>query len=143
MRPTCSLTAARWRRGSAPDLPGTVETADLALMIDMAHYLPDDALALLLRRVRERLAPRGLLLVRVTVPSDRRVTALRLVEAAWALTHGLGRYYRGEGSMTALMEGAGFTVEVRRSADAAREEKWFICRARAAGKKGAPRRKKR
>ncbi|HOD15813.1 MAG: methyltransferase domain-containing protein [Spirochaetes bacterium] len=130
-------------RGSAPDLPELEGPADLALMLDMAHYLPDGDLSLLLERVRKKLSPGGLLLIRATVPMRKQATALRLIEAAWARAHGLSRIYRDVDAMTALMRGAGFTVEVRDSANASREEKWFLCRAQTPGRKRPSRPKKR
>jgi len=112
-------------------------------MLDMAHYLPDGDLSLLLERVRKKLSPGGLLLIRATVPMRKQATALRLIEAAWARAHGLSRIYRDVDAMTALMRGAGFTVEVRDSANASREEKWFLCRAQTPGRKRPSRPKKR
>jgi SAM-dependent methyltransferase len=54
---------------AAPALPGgTAPVFDLALLLDVAHYLDDDDLDATLAGIRRRLAPDGVLLMRVTAP---------------------------------------------------------------------------
>ncbi|OHD63358.1 MAG: hypothetical protein A2176_00180, partial [Spirochaetes bacterium RBG_13_51_14] len=102
-------------QGSAPDLPDFPGTADAALLIDMIHYLPDRRLRLLLERVRKRMSPRGILVVRGTVPAAKRCAILRLMETLWIRMNGLTAHNRSEGEIIRLMRTAGFSVSVRES----------------------------
>ena len=113
--------------GRAPDLPDFPGKADTVLLIDMIHYVYDRELALLLGRIRKRISPKGLLIIRGTVPSGRR-TALRTVEMIWIRMNRLAMNYRSAGEIARLIKKAGFSVSVKDSSNSRREEKWFLCR---------------
>lgn len=112
-------------RGRAPDLPCFPGRADAVIAIDMIHYLGDDDLALLLGRAGEKMSPKGVLVMRGTVPSGRQ-TVLRMIERLWVRMRGLTARYRTAEEVARIMEGQGFDVTVRDSIDASREEKWFL-----------------
>jgi predicted exporter/SAM-dependent methyltransferase len=112
--------------GSAPELPSFPGKADAVLLIDMIHYLRDDDLSLLLERIRKRIASKGLLIIRGTVPYRRR-TVLRTIEMIWIRMNGLAMNYRSAGDITRLIKKAGFSVSVKDSSCRSREEKWFLC----------------
>ncbi len=111
--------------GGAPDLPDFPGKADTVTSIDMVHYLDDSDLGLLLDRLRARMSTKGTLIVRGTVPSQRR-TALRMIEMLWIRIKGLPIYYRSEGDIVRIMEDHGFAVTVSESSFKSREEKWFV-----------------
>jgi uncharacterized protein len=129
--------AAAWALGSrgtvepgkAPDLPEFDGSADAVMAIDMIHYLDDDELALLLERARKKIAPKGILVIRGTVPSaSGSHTLLRLIEMAWIRLKGLPMHYRGDEEIVSIIEGQGFAVTVMNSTKMNREEKWFLGR---------------
>ncbi len=111
--------------GRAPDLPDFPGKADTVTAIDMIHYLDDGDLALLLDRLRARMSPKGTLIVRGTVPSQRR-TALRMIEMLRIRIKGLPMHYRSEADIVRIMEKHGFAVAVSESSLKSREEKWFV-----------------
>ena len=129
----------RVSQGTAPDLPDMPGKADVALAVDMIHYLDDSGLARLFEGIAGRMSPEGVVVVRGTVPGGRRITALRLVEGLWTRINGLSRHYRSAGRIMEIMNGAGFDVTRSDSLNASREEQWFIGRLRAAKKKPARR----
>ncbi|MBN1497152.1 MAG: methyltransferase domain-containing protein, partial [Spirochaetes bacterium] len=124
--------------GGAPDLPEFSGKADAVLMIDMIHYLDDADLALLLRRVRERISRKGSLVIRTTIPVKRR-TLLRTIESLWIKMNSLSMNYRGAERVVRLMQEAGFSVrEQAQSEGGKREERWFVGTPRAVNAKKAP-----
>lgn len=124
--------------GRAPDLPEFEGKADAALMIDMIHYLSDAELSLLLKRTRERMSPKGTLVVRATIAGRKR-TVLRTIEGLWIRMKGLAKNYRSAERITGLMEETGFSVRLRIPSEGkGREERWFIGTPRAVRTKPAP-----
>jgi predicted exporter len=120
--------------GRAPDLPDFPGKADAVLLIDMIHYLHDGELALLLDRIRKRLSPKGVLIIRATIPSSRH-TALRMIEILWTRMNRLAMNYRGAGDIIHIIKKGGFSVSVRDSSNRRREEKWFLCNPRKRGRR--------
>lgn len=112
-------------QGKAPDLPEFPGRADAVIAIDMIHYLDDGDLKLLLERAVKKLSPKGTIIIRGTVPGERR-TILRTIELLWTRMRGLPVYYRSAEELARIMERQGFTVTVRDSISRSREEKWFL-----------------
>ncbi len=112
--------------GGAPDLPDLPEQADTALLLDMIHLIPDDALRLTLDRIRKNLSSGGTVVVRATVPTDRRVPWKRWIEEA-RIRAGKGVLrFRTEKEIRDILEEAGFSLsEAARSAPG-EEEIWFV-----------------
>ncbi len=116
---------------AAPALPGgTAPVFDLALLLDVAHYLDDDDLDATLAGIRRRLAPDGVLLMRVTAPLASRPTCLRRVEAWRLRRRGLTPRFRGVAALEAALARAGFRAELEQVA--AREEVLIVARPRPA-----------
>ena len=65
----------RIERDAAPHVPTVPEPADGAIMLDMAHYLSDDVLALTFKRLYTKLSYGGWLLIRVAAPTGGRMKA--------------------------------------------------------------------
>ncbi len=116
--------------GSAPGLlVSAPDRVDTALMVDVMHLLSDDEARMTLQCLREKLAPEGRLILRVTVPSGRRPSWLRRVEM-WRLgTLKRAPRYRTAEEVRALLSGAGFSIERAEPDAAGREEVWFVGRA--------------
>jgi len=111
---------------AAPALPAGTPPFDLALLLDVAHYLDDDDLVATLAGIRRRLAPDGVLLMRATVPLAPRPTWLRRVEAWRLRRRGLTPRFRGVEALAAALEGAGFKAEIEPIAP--REEALIVAR---------------
>ncbi len=115
--------AARTALGTA----ATIDLADLrdaglpaagaALLLDVLHYLPAEGQLDLLSRIRTALEPGGLLLIRdADAAGGWRFTATRIQERSCALARRHFRqrfHYRSAAEWSALLESAGFAVEVR------------------------------
>ena len=115
--------------GRAPDLPEACpDQADTVLMLDMIHLVSDDELRLTLRRLYDKIAPEGTLILRATVPSRKRVPWLRRLEEWRLKAMKAAPHFRPAEEVTALLSSAGFAVELTEPAAPDREETWFICR---------------
>jgi len=116
--------------GGAPDLPASApDRVDTALMLDMMHLISDDDAIRTLQRLRQRLAPEGRLVVRVTVPSGKRISWLRRIEMGRLDALKRTPRYRSVAQMKALLSETGFSVERIEPDAAGREEMWFVGRA--------------
>lgn len=112
--------------GLAPDLPSVDGAVDYVTMLDMLHYIDDDELRLVLNRIYEKLETGGTLLIRATVPSERRVPWKRWMEKARLKLMGIPERFRREEEIAGFMSDAGFDVKVHASPTAGVEEKWFV-----------------
>jgi uncharacterized protein len=111
-------------RAALPDLPRLSEKVDRALLIDVVHYLDDDALATLLAAVRARLSAGAMLLVRDTVPSGKSLPWERWLEGFRLGRRGVSARFRSEDDLCRALERAGFAVTTE--ATPGREETWFV-----------------
>jgi len=112
--------------GLAPNLPTVDETVDYVTMLDMLHYINDEELRLVLNRIYEKLETGGTLLIRATVPSDRKVPWKRWLEAVRLKITGIPQRFRREKEITGFMSDAGFAVTVHASPTPGVEEQWFV-----------------
>jgi uncharacterized protein len=69
------------KQDAAPSIPNAPVPADMAMMLDMAHYLSDEAFSLTLRRLYTHLKEGGCLLIRVAIPMDGQYSWLWKLEA--------------------------------------------------------------
>jgi predicted exporter/SAM-dependent methyltransferase len=111
--------------GRAPDLPEVDGAVDYVLMLDMLHLIDDKEVQIVFQRIYEKLEAAGTLVVRATVPSNKRTPWKRWIETArLKITHAPNRF-RGEKGIIDFMEKAGFAVSVYASDTKGIEEKWF------------------
>jgi len=95
--------------GAAPDLPEKFPGGcDLALLLDMAHYLSDEQLRATFRRCRELLHEHGELLVRFVIRPAARPSFSWRFEDLKSRAAGLSTHYRALDEMTAIAKAAGF-----------------------------------
>ncbi len=112
--------------GLAPDLPSVDGSVDYVTMLDMLHYINDDELRLVLRRIYEKLEAGGTLVIRATVPSDQKVPWKRWIETIRLKFTNTKYLFRQEKEIAGLMFRAGFAVDVQASKASGVEEKWFV-----------------
>jgi SAM-dependent methyltransferase len=91
--------------------------ADAVVILDVLHYVSRDAQADVLRRVRDSLAPGGVLLLRIADASDSlrfRITVAVDRAVMRMRGHRLGRFHcKPAAHWTRELEGLGFRVEAR------------------------------
>jgi hypothetical protein len=107
-------------------LPAVEGFVDYVLMLDMLHLISDEELQLVLQRIYGKLEAGGTLLIRATVPSDKKIPWKRWMEIVrLKLTHASERF-RSEKELVAFMGKTGFVVSVHVSDTSGIEEKWFV-----------------
>jgi hypothetical protein len=95
-------------------------------MLDMLHLINDEELQLVLKRIYEKLETGGTLLIRATIPSDKKIPWKRWLEKARLKLTGLQERFRQENEIAGFMTVSGFSIEVFASPAAGVEEKWFV-----------------
>jgi len=114
--------------GRAPDLPEVDGAVDYVLMLDMLHLIDDKEVQIAFQRIYGKLSPDGTLLVRATIPSDKRNPWKRWIETTRLKITRAPNRFRGEKEIADFMEKAGFDVALHASPTAGVEEKWFVGR---------------
>ncbi len=99
--------------GRAPSVPAVPAPADMALLLDMVHYLDDAALKETLEKIHRTLRPGGILLVRAALPPERRGTFLWYLEKIRLRLQGVPGYYRNEARIASAIEACGFRIDRR------------------------------
>ena len=112
--------------GRAPDLPEIEGSVDYVLMLDMLHLINDEELQLVLKRIYEKLETGGTLLIRATIPSNKKVPWKRWMETARLKLTAMHEHFRRENEIVGFLNASGFYVEVFASPTADVEEKWFV-----------------
>ncbi len=112
--------------GLAPDLPSVDGSVDYVTMLDMLHYINDEELRLVLGRINKKLETGGTLVIRATVPSDRKFPWKRWIEMIRLKLTNTKYFFRQEKEIAGLMLDEGFTVDVQASTAIDVEEKWFV-----------------
>jgi SAM-dependent methyltransferase len=114
--------------GRAPNLPEVEGSVDYVLMVDMLHLINDEEVRLTLQRIYEKLEAGGTLLIRATIPSERKVPWKRWIEKIRLKFTGMQECFREEKEIKDFMTASGLSVEVFVSPKAGVEEKWFVGR---------------
>lgn len=112
--------------GRAPNLPAIEGLVDTVLMLDMLHLISNEELKLVLERIYQKLASDGTLLIRATVPSDKKVPWKRWIESIRLKLTKTPERFRKETEIFNYMTGAGFAVKVHDSVKASIKEKWLV-----------------
>ena len=111
---------------AAPHVPSVPVPADAAIMLDMIHYLPDDALALTLKRLSINLSHNGWLLIRAAAPSGKNRSWLWKVEALKSILTKTPLHYRSVDKIVDMLSGAGFRVKIKIPSGSRGESIWFM-----------------
>jgi SAM-dependent methyltransferase len=109
----------------ALDLPLDPAQANAALLLDVLHYLQDKEVSELLSRLKAALAPRGTLIIRLTLPGTG-FSVFRFVEERRLQLKGAKPFWKSREKVLEIVERAGFTVELVEPTAPGREETWFI-----------------
>ena len=114
--------------GRAPDLPEVDGAVDYVLILDVLHLISDTEVQIVFQRIYQKLSAEGTLLVRATIPSDKRNPWKRWIETARLKIVRAPARFRGEKEIVDFIEKAGFAVSVSASDTKGIEEKWFVGR---------------
>jgi SAM-dependent methyltransferase len=112
--------------GRAPDLPEVDDAVDYVLMLDMLHLISDEEVQIVFQRIYQKLEAEGTLLVRATIPSDKRNPWKRWIETARLKIIRAPNRFRDEKEIVDFMKKVGFAVSVSASDMKGVEEKWFV-----------------
>ena len=85
-------------------------------MLDMLHLISDKEVQICFQRIYEKLSAEGTLLVRATIPSDKRNPWKRWIETTRLKITDMPNRFRGEKEIVDFMKAAGFDVSVSASA---------------------------
>ena len=114
--------------GSAPAVPDVPGMADTALLLDMAHLLTDDEFSLTLKRLHGKLRPDAPLIIRATIPSEKRFLWKRWIKMARISTHKGILHFRSEKDILSIISEAGFDITCTEISAPGWEEWWFVAR---------------
>jgi len=110
----------------APNIPVVSQPVDLAIMLDMVHFLDQDGLKLTFERLYDRIRPGGRLILRAAVPPTGRVSwAWRIESFRHRLDH-IRPCYRSTENIKAVLNQTDFQVEHIESSGTGKELVWFI-----------------
>ncbi|MBA4369664.1 MAG: MMPL family protein, partial [Desulfobacterium sp.] len=112
--------------GTAPDIPNPSVLADIAVMLDMVHYLNDEEFFRTLENLRKQLRNDGRLLIRVTIPMKERPPWFRWVETLRLGFHKIESHYRPADDIRRIIQKAGFDLRMMKPSASGREETWFM-----------------
>ena len=112
--------------GSAPDLPDCATPCRGALMIDVIHYLTDEELKITLQEIHRKISRDGRLIIRVTVPTDKRFPWERRLESLRTLREKRTCIFRTQPEIATILEQTGFRLELSEATKPGREETWFV-----------------
>ena len=114
------------KKDAAPHVPAAPAPADAAVMLDMIHYLPDDALALTLERLYFNLMGGGKLLIRVAAPGQGTHSWLWKLESVRSKFSGIPLHYRPIGTLLKMLTTAGFRLKQNTPSGSRGESVWLM-----------------
>jgi predicted exporter/SAM-dependent methyltransferase len=112
--------------GQAPEIPKAGDPVDLATMIDMAHFLADDALYGTLAGLREQARNGGKLIVRASVWPKRRFPWAWWVQNLILRVSGTPVHYRSADRLRGMIQQAGWQMENLLPSGSHEELVWLI-----------------
>lgn len=118
----------RITRGAAPQIPDLPGTADLAVMLDMNHFLDDEAFDLTLMRLRKKLSLNGGLIIRAVIPPTRSRPWSWWFENLKMKFSKAPAFYRSIDQTAARLTAAGFEIEKQSTSGRHGELHWFIAK---------------
>jgi len=95
-------------------------------MLDMIHFLEDEALNLTLKRLQEKLRHDGRLIVRAVIPPQKNGSWKWRFQAIRLKVSGTKAHYRSVGEIKRLISQAGFKNEFTGPSGSNQESVWFI-----------------
>ncbi len=113
-------------RDAAPHVPHLPAPADAAVMLDMIHYLSDDALVLTLNRLHGNLRQGGQLLIRVAASTASRHSWLWKLETVKSRFSHISLHNRSRDEMVDMLTKAGFKLKQNTPSGSKGESVWFL-----------------
>jgi len=111
---------------SAPEIPAFSEPVDLAIMLDILHYLKNDILKLTLLNLYNNLRSGGYLIIRASIPPKRQFPWIWWLENFKLRLLRTPSYYRSvEEIKTAILK-TGFKIEQIEWSGSKEELVWFV-----------------
>ncbi len=114
------------KSGSAPDIPAVSQPADLVIMLDIVHYLNDDALRLTLKNLHDRLKRGRPLIIRASLRPTRPTPWVWWLENFKLKLNQTPSYYRSAETLQTMLEETGFIVDQTKPSGAHGELVWFM-----------------
>lgn len=114
------------KQDAAPNVPLVPGPADAAVMLDMIHYLSDDALALTLERLHMNLSHGGQLLIRVAAPNGNPHSWMWKLEAVKSRLSHRTLYNRPIDHIVEMLTRAGFQVKEKMPSGSRGESVWLM-----------------
>ena len=112
--------------GAAPELPPAPPDLDGAFMLDMMHYLDDEALGATLARVRALLALDAPLVIRAVMQPTQHPSWYWWVDQFKNRVRGIQAFFRSEEQISSLLGQSGFKVE-KIAPSGSRGELMWVC----------------
>lgn len=97
--------------GRAPEVPSPPEPAELATLLDVIQYLDDDALEQTLRRLADKLCPKGMVILRIAVPLEKGNPWPWWIEHIRVKAKRITTYYRSVSRTEEMLREAGFAIQ--------------------------------
>lgn len=97
--------------GRAPEVPSTPELAELATILDVIQYMDDNALKLTLRRLADKLCPKGMVILRIAVPLEKGNPWSWWIEHIRVKAKKISTYYRSVSQTEEMLREAGFAIQ--------------------------------
>lgn len=116
--------------GCAPEIPAVSEPVDLAIMLDILHYLKDDILKLTLQKLYNNLRSGGYLIIRASIPPKRQFPWIWWLENLKLRLLRTPSYYRSVEEIKTAILTTGFTIEQIESSGSKGELVWFVVKTR-------------
>ena len=113
-------------QGHAPDVPEVFQPVDLTTMLDMVHFLNDEALLSTFARVGERMREGGRLIIRASIRPKRRYPWVWWLENAKLRFAGIPAYYRSAEQLEKMIARSGFRFTDRLPSGVHDELVWLI-----------------
>jgi uncharacterized protein len=115
-------------QGLAPQVPEAPDAADAAFMLDMCHFLDNEAFELTLGRLYGKMRRGGLFLARVVLEPRRRMPWSWWLEHFKMKLKGAPAYYRSLDTVSELIRRQGFEVQETKYSGKQYELAWVIAR---------------
>ena len=111
---------------TAQEFKAYPQTIDTALMLDMIHYISDEDLKKILGDIKSRLTNNGRLILRVTIPSEKKVPWERWLEIIRNRVARNSIWLRSIDDVSTLLKETGYKQVLCEATAPGREETWFV-----------------
>nr|WP_320191330.1 MMPL family transporter [uncultured Desulfobacter sp.] len=114
--------------GGAPNLPAVSAPVQMALMLDMSHFLTPDEFKRTLEKIKAATAPGGTLIIRAIIPPAEKPTLAWSIEKLKLKLKGVVPHYLSVKAITDLINEADFRMESTKVSGNNPETVWFVAK---------------